>query len=85
MKHPREDDLVLYRYGEIRTAPVERHVSICRGCRDRLRTMKLDPDLLSPAPPPTRYAPRVPPATPPRPLPFWRRLLLLLAPAGTRR
>ncbi|HEX9286232.1 MAG TPA: hypothetical protein VF999_03080 [Thermoanaerobaculia bacterium] len=87
MKHLRDDDLVLYHYGEIRTAPVENHLAICRDCRNRLRTLTLDIDRLSFAPPPPATASRIAPeisARRPR-LAVWRRLLLLLAYAGTDR
>ncbi|MEO8350054.1 MAG: hypothetical protein ABI610_14195 [Acidobacteriota bacterium] len=50
MKHLHDDDLVLYHYGEIRTAPAEGHLRICRGCRDRLQSMPLDPSALIPPP-----------------------------------
>ncbi len=94
MKHLHDDDLVLYHYGEIRTAPAEGHLSICRGCRDRLAAMRLDLEKLSLAPP-ERIAMRPPgPAEAPRPVPrasprprpsLVRRLLLFLAFAGTDR
>jgi hypothetical protein len=50
LKHLHDDDLVLYHYGEIRTAPAEGHLRICRGCRDRLRAMPFDPAVLKPPP-----------------------------------
>jgi len=87
MKHLHDDDLVLYQYGEIRTAPAEGHLRICRGCRDRLQTLALDLDRLSLAPPPPATASWTAsrrPSRPPR-LAIWRRLLLRLAYAGTDR
>jgi hypothetical protein len=50
LKHLHDDDLVLYHYGEIRTAPAEGHLRICRGCRDRLRSIPFDPSTLKPPP-----------------------------------
>jgi hypothetical protein len=87
MRHLHDDDLVLYHYGEIRTAPAQRHLSICRGCRDRLQTLSLDIERLSLAPPPPATASWGVPRSPsPRPrLAVWRRLLLRLAYAGTDR
>ena len=81
MKHLHDDDLVLYHYGEIRTAPAEGHLRICRGCRDRLRAMPFDPSVLKP--PPVDFARPVarpepsPEATPRRPG-LLRRFLLRL-------
>ena len=59
LKHLHDDDLVLYHYGEIRTAPAETHLRICRGCRDRLRSMPFDPASFTP--PPAELRPRVKP------------------------
>ncbi|PYQ34364.1 MAG: hypothetical protein DMF54_05060 [Acidobacteria bacterium] len=86
-KHLHDDDLVLYHYGEIRTAPAEGHLRICRGCRDRLQMLSLDLDRLSLAPPPPATASWTASRRPPRPprRAFWRRLLLRLAYAGTER
>ncbi|HEV8609515.1 MAG TPA: hypothetical protein VGS98_05540 [Thermoanaerobaculia bacterium] len=84
LKHLSKDDLVLYQYGEIRTAPAEGHLSVCRGCRDRLRVMRLDVERLTPAPPGDPSRPPAPQKGAPR-LPAWRRLLLRLALAGSAR
>jgi hypothetical protein len=86
-KHLHDDDLVLYHYGEIRTAPAEGHLRICRGCRDRLQTLSLDLQRLSLAPPPPATASWTTPRNPSRRprLAVWRRLLLRLAYAGTDR
>jgi hypothetical protein len=65
LKHLRDDDLVLYQDGEIRTAPAERHLHVCRGCRDRLQALDLELTRLS-----------LPPAAPAtRKVPVWRRFL----------
>jgi len=65
LKHLRDDDLVLYQDGEIRTAPAERHLHVCRGCRDRLQALDLELSRLS-----------LPPAAPAtRKVPAWRRFL----------
>jgi hypothetical protein len=87
MKHLHNDDLVLYHYGEIRTAPAEGHLRICRGCRDRLQMLTLDLERLSLAsPPPATASWTAPPSPSRRPrLAVWRRLLLRLAYAGTDR
>jgi hypothetical protein len=83
LKHLHDDDLVLYHYGEIRTAPAEGHLRICRGCRDRLRSMPFDPAALTP--PPADFT-RPPRATPqPSRLGLFRRLLLKLAFSGAGR
>jgi hypothetical protein len=86
LKHLRDDDLVLYHDGEIRTAPAERHLHVCRGCRDRLAILDLELSRLSlpraaqPLPPPSAgIAPR-----PPK-LPAWRRLFRRLACPGSFR
>src|SRR6478672_8025518 len=47
LKHLHDDDLVLYSGGEIRTAPAQAHLHVCRGCRDRLRALELDVGRLS--------------------------------------
>jgi RNA polymerase sigma-70 factor, ECF subfamily len=47
LKHLRDDDLVLYQDGEIRTAPAERHLHVCRGCRERLQALDLELTRLS--------------------------------------
>ncbi|HSE64758.1 MAG TPA: hypothetical protein VLG15_14205 [Thermoanaerobaculia bacterium] len=76
LKHLSKDDLVLYQYGEIRTAPAEGHLSVCRGCRDRLSAMRLDVERLvsPPAGHGRRSAPPAsPPPAPPR-LSVWRHL-----------
>jgi len=87
IRHLHDDDLVLYHYGEIRTAPAQGHLRICRGCRDRLQTLTLDLERLSLAPPPPATASRTAPQSPSRRprLAVWRRLLLRLAYAGTDR
>ncbi len=86
MRHLHDDDLVLYHYGEIRTAPAEVHLSICRGCRERLQTLSLDIERLSLAPLQPALATLSAARNPLRPrLAVWRRLLLLLAYAGTDR
>ncbi len=72
MKHLADDDLVLYQDGEIRTAPAERHLHVCRGCRDRLQALDLEIDRLK-KPPSHGLAP------PPPKLAAWRRLLRRLA------
>src|SRR6476659_3100994 len=89
LKHLHDDDLVLYSGGEIRTAPAPEHLHVCRGCRDRLRALELDPDRLSLPPDREAVATRPAPAAPPVPRepPWWRRLRRLLdrlAPAGDR-
>jgi hypothetical protein len=68
LKHLRDDDLVLYQDGEIRTAPAERHLHVCRGCRDRLQALDLQLSRLT-FPPATGAPP------PPPNLPLWRRVL----------
>lgn len=81
MKHLHDDDLVLYHYGEIRTAPAEGHLRICRGCRDRLRSMPFDPAVLKPPPADfTRPAagPKTGSAPTPRPPGLLRRFLFRL-------
>jgi hypothetical protein len=73
LKHLRDDDLVLYQDGEIRTAPAERHLYLCRGCRERLQVLELEMRRLSAAPaaaPPLEEGRR-----PTRGLPAWRRFL----------
>jgi hypothetical protein len=65
LKHLRDDDLVLYQDGEIRTAPAERHLHVCRGCRDRLQALDLELTRLS-------FPPEAP-AT--KKVPAWRRFL----------
>ena len=52
VKHLGDDDLVLYQDGEIRTAPAERHLHVCRGCRDRLQALDLEIDRLKKPPSP---------------------------------
>ena len=87
LKHLHDDDLVLYSGGEIRTAPAQAHLHVCRGCRDRLRALELDVDRLSLSSgrgeAPTGPAP-VAPLLPRKPA-WWRRLLDRLVPAGDRR
>ncbi|MDQ5857614.1 MAG: hypothetical protein M3542_04960 [Acidobacteriota bacterium] len=89
MKHLHDDDLVLYHYGEIRTAPAEGHLRICRGCRDRLQSMPFDPSALTPPPAhftrPTRAEAEPNPPSFPQVHGFLRRLLLRLAFAGSGR
>ncbi|HZI65572.1 MAG TPA: hypothetical protein VFF17_03310 [Thermoanaerobaculia bacterium] len=84
MKHLHDDDLVLYHYGEIRTAPAEGHLRICRGCRDRLRSMPFDPSALTPPPADLRSPARERKVQPPpvRTVGFLRRLLRRLVPPG---
>lgn len=72
MKHLGDDDLVLYQDGEIRTEPAEKHLHICRGCRDRLQALDLELDRLKKPPAPVL-------APPPPKLTAWRRLLRRLA------
>jgi hypothetical protein len=81
LKHLHDDDLVLYHYGEIRTAPAEGHLRICRGCRERLSAMPFDPAVLKP--PPADFTrpiarPEPSPEAPPRRPGLLRRLLLRL-------
>jgi hypothetical protein len=81
LKHLHDDDLVLYHYGEIRTAPAEGHLRICRGCRERLNAMPFDPAVLKP--PPADFTRRIAhvepsPEAPPRRPGLLRRLLVRL-------
>lgn len=88
LKHLHDDDLVLYHYGEIRTAPAEGHLRICRGCRDRLRSMPFDPSALTPPPAdfqkPTRAERKVHPPLG-RTVGFLHRFLRRLASTGAGR
>ena len=72
MKHLGDDDLVLYQDGEIRTAPAERHLHVCRGCRDRLQALDLEIDRL-----------KKPPSARPRPVAPEARGLAPAPPAGS--
>jgi hypothetical protein len=72
LKHLSNDDLTLYHYREIRTAPAEKHLSVCRGCRDRLSAIALDPEALTPRS--AGPSPK-PPEKPRARIPLWRRLL----------
>ena len=74
LKHLSKDDLTLYHFREIRTAPAEKHLSLCRGCRDRLAAISLDVGRLIP-PPGTTAPPPSPPEAPRPKAPLWRRLL----------
>lgn len=70
LRHLSRDDLVLHHYGEVRTAPTERHLAECPTCRERLRALRRDLQE------PSNHAA----LSPPRP-PIWRRILLALGSA----
>jgi hypothetical protein len=78
LKHLRDDDLVLYQDGEIRTAPAEKHLHVCRGCRDRLQALELQLSRLT-------FPPAAGDPPPPPKLPLWRRILLWLVFRNPRR
>jgi hypothetical protein len=80
LTHLSRDDLVLYHYREIRTAPAEEHLGACRICRDRLGRIEHE-ELARPA---AEGRPAFTSPSRPR-LPIWRRLLLLLAFVGSGR
>jgi len=78
LKHLRDDDLVLYQDGEIRTAPAERHLHVCRGCRDRLQALDRRVSRMT-------LPPAAGPPSPPRRLSLWQRLLKRLTGRPSRR
>jgi hypothetical protein len=84
LKHLSRDDLVLYHYGEIRTAPAEAHLSVCRDCSDRLRAMRRDLERLTLPPRADGGGAAERASNSGRPS-VWRRLLARLALAGSDR